>query len=211
MENDDHSKPILSGVQSNTNSDGTCKYGHKAVEGQCKPGWDCGYTWYDCTCVDEDTAQDQQGEDSLLKLLGGVASILLGIGLLAGLVFVEYNKANKAGASVTPYNVNKPFQHAVGRGASDHSAQKNVSGSKHADASPEFSDPFGVFQHREAKVSQPQSAVANDSKQPYQFEVDGCGLMCIFLLLSLIVMGVVLITLALTADTSEYFNECASA
>lgn len=90
------SRPVLTGVgnatQPHTNADGTCKYGHVAVGEQCRPRWQCGLTFYTCTCIDEKTAQDRVGSDTNLKLIGGIGFIVVGALVIVAIIFLEQNR-----------------------------------------------------------------------------------------------------------------------
>lgn len=198
--NGSQERPVLSGNQQHVNSDGTCKYGHASVEGRCKAGWDCGYTWFECRCIDESAAVDGQGGDADLKLWGGVFSILLGAGLLLGLGIVEMNRSKKSGQTVAPY------MSPTGGPAKNASSPSSTPG---------FADIFG-----NPKQTQVNHGPANGSENKYgtpfrpasqECDIDGCGLMCVVLLLSVILIGIVLIVLSLSADRHSYFNECESA
>lgn len=102
------SRPVLTNVgnvtQPHTNADGTCKWGHIAVGQECRPTWQCGLTYYTCTCIDQQTAQDRVGSDTNLKLIGGISFIVVGGLVIVALLFLEQNRRaqNAKAAQVKP-------------------------------------------------------------------------------------------------------------
>eukprot|EP00747_Dinoflagellata_sp_TGD_P167851 gnl/TRDRNA2_/TRDRNA2_193066_c0_seq1.p1 gnl/TRDRNA2_/TRDRNA2_193066_c0~~gnl/TRDRNA2_/TRDRNA2_193066_c0_seq1.p1 ORF type:complete len:233 (+),score=23.45 gnl/TRDRNA2_/TRDRNA2_193066_c0_seq1:46-699(+) len=82
-------RPVLEGPQIHANSDGTCTYGHAAKEGQCNAGFNCGYTWFDCECIDKDRAQEGAQSSKTLKIIGGIAIIVVGFGCVGACCAAE--------------------------------------------------------------------------------------------------------------------------
>lgn len=182
------SRPVLTGFSgnpANVNEDGTCKYGHSAMEGECRPGWNCGYTFYQCTCVDEDTAADGLKEDQTVKLLGGIGCFVVGIGAICLIVAAERFRANrpKCGPKVVPHNLD---------------VEKNGQKSE----LPEFSS---VCPKAPApQVGQQSSGFAHSR----ELHIDGLGLVCFALLAAVSVAGIVIVVVTLSETPDEYFNEC---
>jgi len=205
----DQSRPVLSGDQNHVNSDGTCKYGHVSTEGSCKPGWDCGYTWFDCVCIDEEAAKAGVEDSGKLLFWAGIFLCLAGTSLLGGICYVEMTRTSSSGRSVAPSEMqtSRPVAQpeTVGRMTPGSWASPQVM----------FSDPFGPppvgvhpLDSRRPKVSQYANSSNMDTKAA---DIDGCGILCIVLLGSVVVIGLILIYLALSADDDQYYNQCESA
>jgi len=180
------SRPVLSGLQNYVNTDGTCKYGHAGVGGNCKAGWNCGYTWYECMCIDEDAATEGRGDDTTLQLFFGVLCCLLPILAIVIVVTLEKNKATMMSRTVAP--------------AKDLEAKR-----PHSDST-QFADVCKAPQ-----VDQTTSPSTQASKsEPFDpcSKIDGLGFFCFIGLGIMVVFGAVLIVMALTAEGDQYFNEC---
>jgi len=93
IKNGTQTLPILDGVQQYANADGTCQYGHGAATGTCSTSLTCGNTWHVCKCLGQDAASTQKGEDQMIRIVGGVFAILIGV---AALIYMNtYGKAGK--------------------------------------------------------------------------------------------------------------------
>jgi len=184
------SRPVLTGLSGqkyyNVNADGTCKYGHDAKEGKCEPGWNCGYTFYECACVDEDTAADGLKEDQTVKLVGGAGLFVVGIGAIAAIVAVEQNRVNKARSApkVVPYSLDL-----------ERNGQKS--------ASPAFS---GVGPNAPAPA--PPKAIAPGLAGSKQFQIDGLGLGCMALLGVVALGGIIIVAVTISDKPEGYYNGC---
>jgi len=186
------SRPVLSGIQNHANADGTCKYGHGGIGGKCEAGLDCGYTRYECACLDEDTAAEGQGDNtSLMLFFGFICAIVPVIAMGVVLALEKVRAANEAKRSVAPSDIetNRPKSSAA------------------KPQSPRFSDvrkapPAEVDQ----KANRPTLVIESGESK-----CDGLGCMCFALMGALSVFGIILIVLAFTDNSDQYYNECESA
>lgn len=220
-------RPILSGHQSHLGANGTCKWGHKATEGTCRPGWDCGYTWYDCECVDENSAKGGHDNEAALKLWGGVACCGVGLFLLAALGVAEMNKREVAArtsmSKVAPADASAADHRGTPSAPSYPSGQTNrgTAPYQHTMAAPnapqdQFHSIIGKPSgHIDVNVHQNGFREGKKDEKPAEtktpatgFEVDGCGGCIIMCLLVVIGVGIVLIAISFSMDSTEYYNEC---
>lgn len=189
--NGNHERPALSGKQSYVNSDGTCRYGHVGANQQCQGGPSCGYTFHECVCISLDRAEQGSAKSRNVKYGWGIS--LLSIGTVLAIVSACYarTRTRRYLQSIKPQAV-APENHAtvIGKGSQQ-------------EPSDYFSDPFsGPPDEKPAKTSQ-------DEKIPDNKKLDWLAKMCLCLPCLPISLGTLLVCVAASAGSAEYFNQCA--
>jgi len=200
-------RPVLSGKQDyrHVNSDGTCKYGHAGATEECKAGWYCGYTFFDCVCVSEERQVQGKNKEVTIKMMVGIGCLVAGVALAALSVYTVLHVRGQLAAhkSATvcpdPYGKVSPVKATgIAQGAA-------------------FSNLFGPPPHIQTEArtvstdfaSRTNASQTNVAGPPTP---DCCGMFCLVLPVMVIIFGLIVVLMALAEHKEPtYFNECASA